>query len=275
MKKLILIYSFTFLLFASVFSQIKDIGNLAYVKNYTIDDYKGSAQIWSAFQDNNGIMYFGSNVGILQFDGKNWQKISVPNEVVRCFATDNNGIIYVGGKSEFGYLFPNTSGTLEYNSLLEFLPDSLRNCGNVWDVFINQSNDVIFHTYDAFYIYKDSSLTTIPVEDNGLLVRSFFIDDKIYVQNKGKGIEILNSEELTLIPNSEIFADEMVKGIFKSDNKLIFISWSQGVFEYDGTTFNKIITPIDDFINSDIYKILPVKNDYIAFGMNQNLAKPH
>jgi len=270
MKKIIFILLIVLFVLPNSFSQIQDIGILPYVKNYKSDEYKGPSQIWAAIQDEKGVMFFGSTDGIMQFDGKNWQKIIVTNDVVRSFNVDNKGVIYVGGKSEIGYLQANTIGTIEYKSLINKIPTNLQNFGDVWNIMITDEGGIYFHTYDAIYIYEKDTFNVVKVDEKGLFARSFIIGNDIYVQDKGKGLEILENGKFKFIPNSEIFASEMVKEILPYNDKLIFISWSQGIYEYDGVNFAKIETPIDKFINTEIYKVISIKDEYFAFALNQS-----
>src|SRR5512144_2509372 len=71
---------------------------LPFITNYTTDDYKADLQNWAIVQDNQGVMSFANNSGILQFDGSSWRLIKTPGETtIRSFAKDSNGRIYVGG----------------------------------------------------------------------------------------------------------------------------------------------------------------------------------
>jgi ligand-binding sensor domain-containing protein len=52
---------------------------------------------WDIDQDQNGAMYFANNDGLLQFDGTEWHKYSVPsNSDVKSVEIDSSGKIYIG-----------------------------------------------------------------------------------------------------------------------------------------------------------------------------------
>ena len=68
------------------------------IRNFTPEENGGSEQNWSIIQDDRGVMYFGNNdKGILEYDGKTWRQIPIPNNsIVRSLAKDDEGTIYVG-----------------------------------------------------------------------------------------------------------------------------------------------------------------------------------
>jgi hypothetical protein len=77
---------------------------------------------WAFIQDNRGVMYIGNGYGVLEFDGSSWRLIQT-TERSQCqsLAKDDDGRIYVGGTSDFGYLEPDSTGSMVYVSLGERL----------------------------------------------------------------------------------------------------------------------------------------------------------
>ena len=88
-----------------------------YYTNYT-------SQTLDIAQDERGIMYFANDDGIVEFDGSNWN--IVREMYARSVAVDADNVVHVGLMGDFGYLYPNDSGTLEYVSLAPSLPDSIQ-----------------------------------------------------------------------------------------------------------------------------------------------------
>ncbi|QEC73560.1 hypothetical protein FSB73_19720 [Arachidicoccus ginsenosidivorans] len=74
------------------------------VINYPKSTYKAEGQNWSVTQDENRIMYFGNNQGLLRYDGEQWQLFTLPQKkVIRSVAADHEGKIFSGAFGEFGY----------------------------------------------------------------------------------------------------------------------------------------------------------------------------
>lgn len=83
-KPYILNFAFSFcLFFLSVFGQFINYNHNAFgqpfIKYYSSKEYKSDNTNWSVLQDKRGVMYFGNEKCILEFDGNSWRRIEVPN----------------------------------------------------------------------------------------------------------------------------------------------------------------------------------------------------
>src|ERR1700728_704172 len=90
--------------------------------NYSSKDSNVPSQAWSIIQDRRGVLFFGGQNAATEYDGVTWRRLPVPSNVVRSFAMDSTGKIWVGANANFGYLEPDASGSLHYVSLLETVP---------------------------------------------------------------------------------------------------------------------------------------------------------
>jgi hypothetical protein len=163
----------------SLFSQqIKKIGTPSF-KNYTPQDYNSAEQVWCAFQDNRGIMYFGNSSGLLEFDGKTWRFMQLPNKsVVRSICEEAKNRIYVGGVNEFGFLEADSSGFLKFHSLLDKIPENERATGDVWNIY-NIDKKIIFQTFTKIIIFENEKVKIIFPKTR--FQRSFLVNGKMYI----------------------------------------------------------------------------------------------
>ena len=119
---------------------------LPFITNYMPRDYGADAQNWGIVQDDRGVMYFGNTRGVLEFDGVSWRLIRVPgNSGARWITKDVEGTVYVSAYGEFGYLQSGASGVVAYVSLLEHVPDSLRDFTDVFQIAVT-SKFIYFRT---------------------------------------------------------------------------------------------------------------------------------
>jgi signal transduction histidine kinase len=167
-----------------------------FTQQYTPKEFKGTSQVWCCIQDKRGIMYFGDNLGILQFDGTNWERIHNSNESrVLDFAMDSTGRVYVGAFSEFGYLQPNDTGKMEYVSLSSQLSEEDKAFLDIWRIHIN-SDGIYFFAANCIFRYFNNEITKFHAD-----LRPFFgykVNNDIYATERNKGVCLI--KDTTLIP---------------------------------------------------------------------------
>src|SRR5687767_3193273 len=98
-----------FIFFSSIsLAQTKIEGGSQSIINYLPREYGANGQNWAIAQDNRGIMYFGNELGLLEFDGITWRLYQVSNKsVIRSLAyDDDDGKLYAGASGDLGYFFP-------------------------------------------------------------------------------------------------------------------------------------------------------------------------
>ena len=80
-------------------SQAKNNG-VPLIKTFSPDEYKGHRQVWSCVQDSKGLMYFGTENGVIEYDGNNWRLVNTPENMrIRSLCRDSSGVIYVDLKN--------------------------------------------------------------------------------------------------------------------------------------------------------------------------------
>jgi len=103
MKKIILIFLCCYLFQSTIISQNIQENGYPLINNYSPKEYGADTQNWAIMQDERGIMYFGNNLGLLEYDGSDWKLYPLPNNsTVRSLALGENGKIYAGGVGDLG-----------------------------------------------------------------------------------------------------------------------------------------------------------------------------
>lgn len=205
------------------------------VVNYSTQQYgkERNPEIFSAVQDNRGIMYFGTGNGVLEYDGHSWDFIDVQKGgYVRALGVDTSGIIYVGSSGEFGYLKANDKGQLEYKSLIPKLKEEDAFFFDVWK--IHTTNDfVFFQSNESIFQYEiKSKKITVHYPENSFHL-SFSCNNKIYVRSRQVGIQLFENGAFKTLPGTEPFMDYGLFGVFETqDDSLLFISQEIGCWKY-------------------------------------------
>jgi len=232
-RKILGIFLISFYAF-NLTAQIESKG-ISYIKNYSKADYEGNSQILSVIQDNRGVMYFANQDYILEFDGTSWQKIFLPGDpTIYTLAKDSNGKIYVGAQGEFGYLEPTSDGSIKYKSLKYKIPKDKKDFTAINYVINGNNNDVIFASSLTLYVFENDTITTFDVnKSKNAFIKPYKVNNRILIQEKGRGILEYKDGKLELLKRTEKFAYKWVVAIFpeKKDN-IYFNVWQDSVYLY-------------------------------------------
>lgn len=204
---------------------------LPQVINYSVNEYKAGNQNWAVTQDKSGLLYFGNNRGLLQFDGIRWTLYPLPNRVpVRSVYAAPDGRLYVGSFEEFGYFERDLCHRLVYHSLKEKVKDYRFFNDEIWTIR-SSGGRIYFQSFSSFFVYDG---------ENVRLGRSpyaplyfFTIQDTLYAQFIGAGLYRAEGETFTpLIGREELQGDDVV-GVLPYDDKLLLVTAVNGLYLYD------------------------------------------
>lgn len=122
---------------------------------YTPEQTGGHFQNWSSIQDDRGIMYFGNEYGILEYEGSTWRLIPNTNHSFAfSFAKDSTGRIWVGCAAELGYLAPDRKGDMQFVSLMDQIPVADRGFNYVWRVYALKEASCSRHVKECFFLCR-------------------------------------------------------------------------------------------------------------------------
>jgi serine phosphatase RsbU (regulator of sigma subunit)/ligand-binding sensor domain-containing protein len=228
-----------------VSAQINKTG-IPFFKNFSPKEYKAHNENWAIVRDKRGVIYVGNNNnGVLEFDGKNWRQISVPNNsIVRSLAIDSNGTVFVGATREFGFLEPNATGKLQYKSLSNMVDTSKYKYNTIWKTYVTNKNEILFCAMKCILIYKNNKIVPVTLPEGSFF--SFYVDGNLYIGNwKEFGLLKLNGNKLEKAPGNDFFIDQDILKILPYKRNLLIVFTYNGLFLYN-TIDGSIINPEKD-----------------------------
>lgn len=245
------------------------------IRNYSSKEYKELPQNWAIIQDNRGLMYFGNNAGVMEYDGVSWRTITISNEtIVRSLAIDKkSNTIYVGAAGEIGYLAPDSSNKLYFVSLLEKLAYGEKEFSDVWRTHVLNDGKVFFQSSEKIMIWDGSRMQVHKPQKTFHL--SFLINDRLYVRDTEAGILKWENNQFQLVPGTEILAKEKVYFMLPlSENNILINTRDQGLmlFQLPSAAFPYAkIMPFksncnDLIVNSLVYNAIRVSPTLISIG---------
>ena len=203
-----------------------------FVTNYSALDYRAGIQNFDIVQDDMGRVFVANNLGLLEFDGKNWTRYGLNNTKVRSAFVGDQDRIYVGSQGDFGFLHPDELGQLTYVSLADSLPEEVRGFDETWKIF-GVGERIYFCTFNRIYAYDGLGLKVIDTKKR--LDIPFQLGERLYTQILGEGLVEVTDATLSPIPGGDFYKDKRVSNILPYDkDKWLVSTFSQGLFLYDG-----------------------------------------
>jgi serine phosphatase RsbU (regulator of sigma subunit) len=249
------------------------------ITNYDFRITGGSEQNWCITQDHRGVMYFGNNdAGVLEYDGVSWRSIPLPgNPIVRFLKTGDDGVVYVGAESGFGFLEPDDTGNMRYRSISDSIEKKFQSFGEVWKIY-DHEGDVFFCTYPNIYKYdvKSGGLEIIELPQDAYFC--FLIDSTLYTSDFGSGLMYLDGNGFRPATGGEKFREMSITAMVKTGSgELLVGTYFSGLFLYDihsGRADNAFLDPeLNGYLRSAVITdIHPYREDFIVATLYDGLV---
>lgn len=238
------------------------------LRNYTPADYGRNiqSQNWSVTQDDRGVIYVANPNGVLVFDGTRWRLIPTDRETfVRTVVTDTSGTVYVGAYGEIGKLEPDSTGTLQYVSLLDRVDPSLQDFGHTWSGTAG-SEGVFFQTHRLLFRWDGRSMMHWEASDTTSYTSVFTVRDSVYVHEQGAGLKKYNDGKWRLLPDGQRFADEAVRAVLPVSNGLIVGTEAGALYRHQNGEFVPFEAEAQPYLaENELYHGRELANGAFAF----------
>ncbi len=194
-----------------------------FLSNYSPNDgHKQDNVCFQMLQHENGLMYFATRTGILEFDGRTWNNIP-GNGAVYTMLQKDNGELFWGGSSGYGTLRHGVTGLLEFNTLS-------KNATNIFQSLSLDSHLVFLSEEKVFYhaTENDDPIITTANDDTGEFTGLLELHGHVYVTTSNNAIYKI--ENGRLMPTSFSFSLN-TQVLFTAQGKTSYLA---------GTSNNKV-----------------------------------
>ena len=236
------------------------------IQIFTTQDYKAEDQNWDISQDDEGVVYFANNKGLLRYNGARWELFPNPNQSILRSVNVINAKIYTGSYMDFGYWEKNSFGGLVYTSLIDRYGVQPKEDDQFWDI-VEIDNYILFQSLDRIYIYSLGANDFKIIDSNQRINKIFKVDKTIYFQKNGSGIyEILNGEEKLILPSNK-FHDNEIINMYNVDESLLLVTKENGIYNYKNgevSTWNNKVN--EELKNLSIYSSIRLNDGSFVFG---------
>lgn len=235
------------------------------VRSFTPNEYKAGTQNWHLTEQINGWIYAANNYGVMEFDGIRWRLYGIGNStVVRSVARDPSGRIYAGGTDDFGYFTYNSSGGMDYHSLVDSLPVQYRNFGEVWQIF-SDSDCLYVQTRNYLFLYHTSR--RVQVIDPADVIKTSVLTHGEFYMATSRDVFVLTGNRLHPLRGTHLLHGATVCAMLPWDDHSVLIATDfAGLFVYDGRSIRPLRTDADAYIRDNQLYAVAIEGDVMALG---------
>lgn len=240
------------------------------VKQFTKKDYGAANQNWSVSQSSDGIMYFGNNQGLLEFDGNTWNLYKLPlNKTARSLYIDTNNRIYTGSFQEFGYFEKLSTGQLNYVSLSDQLKGYEMKNDEIWQI-IELNNKIIFQSFTSYFVYDGKNITGFRSPYTFLFFNKFRND--VYTHTHQFGFSKLDylTDKAESVPDIQL-KSELISILPINKQVAILVTKSAGLYYFTGNKISPLKTDADDELaKAEVNRAVLSRDGLILLGTISN-----
>ncbi len=194
-----------------------------FIQNYSPTDYKAETWNWAIAQDKRGMMYFGNNEGLLEYDGSKWKLTKIGGEsVVRSIAVNDSNTVFIGGKNDFGYMAPDSLGRSSFVSLLTETAIAPEQVDVVWNTF-STPQGIYFYTSQYLFLWNGDKLKHWALKK--AFHNCFWVNNELYLAHNKYGLMLLDSDgEIVPVNGGRTFARKVVVSLLPHKDKELLVS---------------------------------------------------
>ena len=218
---------------------------------YDKNDYKGANQSWTIVQNKQGFLYFANSMGLLEFDGCEWNLYPTLS-LLRSIAISEDNIIYGGMSNDFGYWEEDKSiRKLTYHSLAKQLNLTLTD-DEIWKIVLF-NNAVYFHSFRNIYKYnlQDKTLSIIGAPNRFQFL--FTVNNRLFVQEKVLGLLEVVNDRLIPLQGGEVLKGDRVYGMESLSSSAILIATIDlGLYLLEGNKVSVCTFPCNEYLKKNL-----------------------
>lgn len=200
------------------------------VTTFSARDLGFDSEIWSALQDRDGVMHFGSSV-VAHFDGSRWSTTAIPGAyALRGLALGADGRMWYAGNGDIGWLERDSSGHWAPHSLRDQLPSAQRNLDEVWQVML-EGTDAIFVTENHVMRWNGSTFRAWSLPGSRRL-NGMSCGGQVYVCHPPTGLYRLTEDGPQLVIDAATLHGAVVFAMEPRDHGWLLVT-NAGFLTYD------------------------------------------
>ena len=257
--------TYFFILFY-IFSNAQSIPEkgVPFIKNYLPEEYGNHGKIWEISSAKNGLVYMASDNGLLEFDGKKWNRFRNYKGYTRSLFIANDSTIFIGADMDFGVWKKNKFRKFDYQSLYPFKTKIGGVNEEFWGTYAYK-NQIIFVSHQNIYRYFNKKITKIsaPIRFSD----SFQVNGRILLADEKKGLYEYDGTKLNLLFSYPENNSLEISGIFSDKEGIKIITRNKGIYNYNNGKLRQLSLNVsNEIIKNKVFSFTNIDGKYFVFG---------
>jgi len=235
------------------------------VNNYSPKIYGAEAQNWSISQSQEGNLYVANNLGLLEFNGAEWDLYKTPNStIIRSVKVFKNKI-FTGFYMDFGFWLKDDYGKLNYTSIIQKYKIPVLEDEQFWNI-IQLDEWVVFQSLQRIYFFNLKTKEYKIISSKFKITKMFSVKKSIYFHKLGKGLFKIDNGKAVLVSDNKLFKDSNIINIHSKKNKLLLLTNNEGFIELENENLKFWSEANKYLLNKNIYNSVELKEGGFALG---------
>ncbi|MEM9529259.1 MAG: hypothetical protein AAGA31_21800, partial [Bacteroidota bacterium] len=235
------------------------------IKNYAPLQYGDAGKAWSVRSAANGIVYFATDGGLLEFDGRQWQRFKGSEGFTRSLYIDSDSLLQTGADKDFGTWRRDSLGEFHFSSLNPFRESTKGPNEQFWGTY-KIGGHPIFVSFDNIYVYQGHQLTKIAAPNR--FSTSFMANEKLYLVDEKSGL--FEFDGINLIPAFRFPSSSpplQIIGAHEFAGEMLIVTRGQGLFRISNGALIPFAAEVSSYLKKDqVFCFTPIDDTHYAFG---------
>ena len=237
-------------------------------RNFRPTEYRSHPQVHATVLHRNGLVYFGSEQGILEFDGARWRHLPASMPIVFRLASDEAGRLWAAGSDELGYYEINPDASWRYHSLRNSLPASFQRFGRSRSLVVHRGAVYLSSTVGILR-WRDGTFDTWPVNGPGELL--FSLHGELYSASPTQLPRRLTDRGFEPLPAPPLDRSDAlsIAALPLRDGRILWCWSNAGLLTFDPRTnsWDSFSSPAEDLLrNTRVHAGLALPDGTLVLG---------
>ncbi|MEO1417387.1 MAG: hypothetical protein AAFW00_19025 [Bacteroidota bacterium] len=234
------------------------------LQNYTPEAYAQAGKVWGIQSSKNGLVYFATDKGLLEFDGLRWRRFAGSKGFTRSLLIANDSLIYTGADKDFGYWKREGLQGFTYQSCYPFRESTKGLNEEFWGVY-KLEDEIVFTSFDNLYIMKGEQLTKIAAPSR--FSRSFQSGTMLFLADESEGLYQFDGFNLTKVFDYPGKQPWQIMGIDQRGQSLFIVTRDQGLYEYTDGKLTRLLQEVSPYLKQgQVFSFTTIEDEHYAFG---------